>query len=145
MRKLASTPLAVVAGLALSSCASSVSVVAAPGLPASVAPIHSLATPDAPLPAAGVCGSPGSAEIVTFTLNIDTPNPRCDKVLPAQRLRVVNATSSTVTFTFDGSDYDLEPRAEQTVDKRFGAIWQPGVYLLHTSLYGGGGPEIWLV
>ena len=66
-------------------------------------------------------------------------------MLAAQRLRIVNATSSRITVTFDGSDYELQPAVEQTFDLPFGGMWQPGVHLLYTSLYGGGGPEIWLI
>jgi hypothetical protein len=146
MKSTMSAALAFVSGFALSSCTVAVSVAPtqSPFVPVgSVAPIHSLAAPDAFQPAAGICGAP-SGDIATVTLNLDTPDPRCLKVLATQRLRLVNATPSSVTFTFDGSDYELEPGAEQTIDKRFGAIWQPGVHFLHTSLYGGGGPDIWL-
>jgi hypothetical protein len=86
-----------------------------------------------------------AGSIVTFQLNIDTPNPRCGMVLSHQRLRVVNATSTTVTVTLHGVDYVLKPGTEQTFAPTFGAIWQPGDHWLRTSFYGGGGPEIFLV
>lgn len=83
--------------------------------------------------------------VVTFQLNVDTPNPRCELVLAPQRLRVVNATGTTVTVTFHAIDYVLQPGGEQTFAPAFGAIWQPGDHVLRTSFYGGGGPEIILV
>ncbi len=67
-------------------------------------------------------------------------------VLAAQQLRLVNATSSRVTVTWDCCDYELDPGATKTFEPAFGVMWQPGVHFLHTSAYaGGGGPEIWLV
>jgi hypothetical protein len=67
-------------------------------------------------------------------------------VLAAQQLRLVNATSSRVTVTWDCCDYELDPGATKTFEPAFAVMWQPGVHFLHTSAYaGGGGPEIWLV
>jgi hypothetical protein len=83
--------------------------------------------------------------VVTFQLNVDTPNPRCGVVLAPQRLRVVNATGTTVTVTFHGIDYVLKSGGEQTFTPAFGTIWQPGDHVLHTSFYGGSGPEILLL
>lgn len=107
---------------------------------------HALAPPDATQPAAGICLDPQPGGMATFTLAIDTPQPRCGKVLAAQRLRLINATSSSITVTVDISEYQLAAGAAQTFDPAFGVMWQSGVHFLHTPFYGeGGGPEIWLV
>lgn len=105
-----------------------------------------LEAPDSLQPAAGVCPDLWPGSLATFQLNLDTPNPRCGQVRASQQLRVVNATSTTVTMTLHGVVYLLKPGAEWTFAPTFGAIWQPGVHVLPTSAYGGGGgPEIWLV
>ena len=103
-----------------------------------------LEAPDSMLPAAGICDDPQPGRIATFTIASDTPQPRCGKVLAEQRLRLVNGTSAPITVTFAGSDYLLEPSAERTFDLPFGGIWLPGVHTVHTSLYGGSGPAVWL-
>jgi hypothetical protein len=134
MQKLAGAALALLTAIALTAC-----IVSYP-------PTHGLATPDATQPVAGICLGPQAGGIATFQLHIDTPEPRCGQVLAAQRLRLFNDTSSSITVTFDGSDYDLPPGADHTFEPAFGVMWQPGVHFLHTSFYaGGGGPEIWLV
>jgi hypothetical protein len=70
----------------------------------------------------------------------------CGQVLPAQQLRVVNGTGTTVTVKFHGVRYVLPPGAAGTFAPALGTIWEPGNHLLHTSFYaGGGGPEIFLV
>ena len=133
MRMLAGAAMAALAALALSSCI------------VHVRPTHSLAAPDSTQPAAGICGDAEAGDVATFTLKIDTPQPRCGKVRADQLLRVVNGTASPITVTFDGSNYQLAPSDSLTFTETFGSIWQPGVHDLYTSLYGGGGPEIWLV
>jgi hypothetical protein len=106
-------------------------------------PFAGLETPYASFPAAGICDQqPGS--VATFTLENDVPSPRCGRVLADQRLRVVNATSTTVIVTFHGTQYRFDPGAVLTFTTTFGSIWEPGVHVLSTSMYGGGGPEIWL-
>lgn len=131
-RKLTAGAVAIAVGLALASC-----VIHA-------APPHALATPDSTLPAAGTCELQSGA-VATIVLNSDVPQPRCIQVFGGQRLQVVNGTSAGITVTFDSSDYPLEPGAKLTLDPPFGLMWQPGVHLLHTSLYGDSGPEIWLI
>jgi hypothetical protein len=123
---------------ALVACtAPSVEVVASGSVPAG------LETADASLPAAGICDTqPGP--VATFTLETDVPIPRCGKVVGDQRLRVVNGTGARVTVTFHGRLYRFDPAAELTFIPTFGSIWEPGVHVLSTSMYGGGGPEIWL-
>jgi hypothetical protein len=125
--------------------ATAAALASSPAEAATVQASQGLETPDSTSPAAGVCASMGADSIVTFQLNVDTPNPRCGLVLAPQRLRVVNATGTTVTVTFHGVDYVLESGGEQTFAPTFGAIWQPGDHVLHTSFYGGSGPEIFLV
>jgi hypothetical protein len=54
------------------------------------------------------------------------------------------ADATRVTVTFHGRLYRFDPAAELTFMPTFGSIWEPGVHVLSTSMYGGGGPEIWL-
>jgi hypothetical protein len=133
MHKLAGAAMAALAALTLSSC-----IVHRPGT-------HTLAEPDSTQPAAGICLDVQAGAVATFSLDFDTPDPRCGKVRADQRLRVLNTTGSSITVTFDGSDYRLQPSDSLTFTETFGEMWQPGVHDLHTSLYDGGGPEIWLV
>jgi hypothetical protein len=102
-----------------------------------------LEPPDSALPAAGVCPLL-TGKVASFGLNIDTPAPRCARVSPSQLLRVVNYTRARATFRFGGSKYSLEPGEGFTVGRPFGSLWLAGVHVLHTSLYDGSGPEIWL-
>jgi hypothetical protein len=110
-----------------------------------VRPTHALATPDSIQPADGVCADVQPGSIVTFTLGPDTPQPRCGKVLGKQDLRLVNVTGSVVTVSWDCCNYDIDPGAAKTHEPPFGVMLLFGVHQLHTSLYQGGGPEIWLV
>jgi len=102
-----------------------------------------LETPVSDLPAAGICDLQ-SGDVATFHLAIDVPQPRCGKVLPTQRLRVINDTPATVTVTFAGVVYELPPRAQVTFARAFGTVWEPGVHDLQTSA-ATGGSEILLI
>ena len=107
--------------------------------------LQPLDSPDSMLPAAAVCRDAVPGDEAVFRLNADTPNPRCGKVTPNQRLHVTNFTDSSVTVVLMGVDYEIAPKAGMTFAPTFGDIWEPGVHVLHTSAYGGGGgPEIWL-
>ena len=95
-------------------------------------------------PAAGIC-DPVTGATVSFDLGIDTPAPRCARVLGTQRLRLNNTTGADVTVTLHGREYVLRAHSGGTFDVTFGEIWKPGVHTIRTSLYGGGGPEVVLV
>ena len=108
--------------------------------------LQPLDSPDSMLPTAAVCRDALPGEEAIFQLKIDTPNPRCGKVTANQRLHVTNSTDSPVTVVLMGVDYEIAPGAGMTFAPTFGDIWEPGVHVLHTSAYGGGGgPEIWLL
>lgn len=105
---------------------------------------------DAQMPASGVCG-PVVGALVVITANPDTPSPRCVTVSGTQHLKVVNAsnqfgqTGKTITVSFAA----FPPRqvavgASTTFDQDFGNYLAPGVHVLHISLYGGEGAELWL-
>jgi hypothetical protein len=106
-----------------------------------------LQPPDWRQPVAGNCLGPQVGEIATFVLGVDVPRPRCGKVMPAQRLRLVDATSSTINVVFNRKTYSLAPDDATTFPDQFGEIWQPGIHLLRTISDGRrrNGPEIWLV
>jgi hypothetical protein len=94
---------------------------------------------------------PSAGAIVTVRLDPDIPDPRCIVVSSRQRLRVVNSSAgygrhgTTVTITFaDLSPRVLNVRTATTFHRPLGKYLAPGVHDLQVSLYGGGGPEIWL-
>ena len=108
--------------------------------------LQPLESPDATSPTAGICDDLQPGDTAVFRLNLDTPEPRCGKVTAEQTLRVINATESPVMVVLVGVDYPIAPGAGFTFAPTFGAIWEPGVHLLHTSAYAGSaGPEIWLI
>jgi hypothetical protein len=105
---------------------------------------------DARRPASGLC-EPSTGAIATIRLDPDVPDPRCTIVSSSQRVRVVNTSAGsgqhgkTVTISFAYfSPRVLEVRAATTFHRPVGQYLAPGVHDLHVSLYGGGGPEIWL-
>ncbi|MDX6366225.1 MAG: hypothetical protein QOK30_1301 [Nocardioidaceae bacterium] len=105
---------------------------------------------DSRRPASGIC-EPSTGAIATVRLGPDTPDPRCIVVSSRQRLRVVNLSdgygqqgkSITIRFAYVPPQV-LKVRAATTFRLRVGNYLAPGVHDLHVSLYGGGGPEIWL-
>jgi hypothetical protein len=105
---------------------------------------------DSRRPASGMC-EPSTGAIATVRLDPDIPDPRCIIVSSSQRLRVVNTSAGngehrkTVTISFAYfSPRVLTVRAATTFHRPVGQYLAPGVHDLHVSLYGGGGPEIWL-
>lgn len=103
-----------------------------------------LEPPDSPQPAAGTCGRADSA-VVEVTLNPDIPSPRCVQVDADQSLRVRNNTDQQVDVSFAHHAATLAPGGAQAFAQAFGDYLEPGVHRVDTSLYGGSGPEIWLV
>ena len=102
---------------------------------------HSLATPYAMQPAAGICAI-FEGDIVEVTLNADVPDPRCSKVRPDQKLRVINKTQNTLEVSIGSFTTSLQPGAETNFDTPFGEYLAPGVHQLLVSPCCG--PEIWL-
>ena len=106
---------------------------------------------DADFPAAGACDfQPG--DMVTVSLQEGIPNPRCAKIRPVQKLKIVNDTDKKVRIWFEnispsilpaGSVY-LDPESDYIFGRGAGEYLEPGVHRLKTSLYSGSGPEIWL-
>lgn len=105
-------------------------------------PAASLKQPDADSPAAGVCGETTDGDVVTITINEDTPSPRCAKVSATQKIKVVNNTSKTVNAVLGRLNTSIEPGGEYTYGESFGAFLAPGVHFMTAEPYGG--PEIWL-
>lgn len=100
--------------------------------------------PDGDSPAAGTCGQTAGA-VAEVTLNPDVPSPRCVQVRPDQSLRVRNATDQPVDVSFGGTSATVAAGAAQAFPRPFGEYLAPGVHRVSTSLYGGSGPEIYLV
>ena len=102
---------------------------------------HTLATPYAQEPAAGICAS-FEGDVVTITLNADIPDPRCAKVRPEQTLKVINNTVSPLTVSIGPFKSALLAANEFSIDVPFGDYLQPGVHQLQVSPCCGA--EIWL-
>jgi len=102
---------------------------------------HTLATPYAQQPAAGICAS-FEGEVVTVTLYPDVPDPRCSKVRPDQKLSVINKTKNTLEVTIGSFTVSLEPGAETLFDTPFGEYLAPGVHQVLVSPCCGA--ELWL-
>jgi hypothetical protein len=112
-----------------------------------------LQPPASPTPAAGACASSrlrGATR--TALINPDVPQPRCLKVYPDQRLRLVNHTNAfgqrgrTISVRLARFHARLA-RGEATVFREpFGRYLAPGDHVVWVSQYGGrGGPEVFLV
>ncbi len=104
-----------------------------------------LATPKSQQPAAGICAEPSPLPWALFTLNAAIPDPRCGKVRPDQALKIINNTEGAVQVTIGGRELEVEPGGEQDIAGPVGSYLAPGVHSLMTSLYGGGGPEVWVL
>lgn len=104
-------------------------------------PTLTLATPYAQLPAAGICAS-FDGEVVTITLDIDMPAPRCAKVRPDQTLSVVNNTLSTLRVSIADFSHSLLPGETYTIDVPFGDYLAAGVHQLAVEPCCGA--ELWL-
>ncbi len=101
----------------------------------------SLKPSDSDLPAAGIC-TEAIGDTAKVTINIDTPVPRCIKVLPSQKLEIINNSDQTISISLANYSAVIEPGKTYTLDKSFGTFLSGGVHMLSVSPYGG--PEIWL-
>jgi len=113
----------------------------APSIEATSLP-HVLATPYAQEPAAGICAG-FDGDVVTITLNVDVPDPRCAKVRPDQTLKVVNNTASPLTMSIGPFKSALLAANSYSVDVPFGDYLLPGVHQLEVLPCCGA--ELWLV
>ncbi len=117
-----------------------------PSTPTSAPPTLSalpLATPYSDQPAAGICAEYPGETVVTVEIMPDIPAPRCLKVTPDQRLKVINRVNATLALKLGNLSASLQPNADYTFDQPFGNLLAPGVHVLEASPYFG--PEIWLV
>lgn len=90
--------------------------------------------------AAGICGdTPG--QIAEYSLEIDTPMPRCSVVHPRQRLRIVNNRPELIVARLGNLVMFLPPRSAVTVREPFEQYLQPGGHSVRVSAVGGG-PEL---
>ncbi len=130
--------------LALAACGTSNSATRSPqGTYTAQAPTptFALATPYAQQPAAGICASV-DAGVVTITINVDAPSPRCARVLPDQTLTVVNKTLNTVQVSIGRFSSSILPGAAYTITVPFGDYLAPGVHQLTVTKYFSA--ELWL-
>lgn len=107
-------------------------------------PMAGLAPADSQEPATGICAS-FETNLVTVTINLDTPSPRCAKVTATQRLKVINQTKGTVQVKLAQFAVQLASGEAHTFDATFGSYLAPGVHSVFMSNYGeGAGAELWL-
>jgi hypothetical protein len=102
-----------------------------------------LAPPDSQLPAAGICGDEAGAFVV-FTINLDSPSPRCGRAVGSQRVQVTNRTDTTIDVQIAGFKAQLKPGATEIIGPPVNQYLAAGVHVVHTSAYGGTGPELWV-
>ena len=87
--------------------------------------------------AAGVCPTE-SHELVSVTLEIDVPNPRCAVIKGSQRLRVTNHTSEIVHAVLGPLEMVLPPGSSLTIKEEFRTYLEPGGHTMTTDFYSGG-------
>jgi hypothetical protein len=80
--------------------------------------------------------------VVEISIHADIPDPRCARVNPEQRLKVVNATKGQVQVQIGPYRAALEAGAEHIFDAPFGEYLAPGVHLVQVQPCCG--PELWL-
>jgi hypothetical protein len=102
-----------------------------------------LKQPDSQTPAAGICAEPPAGDVATITINVDAPSPRCSKITPEQRLRVVNNTAEPVQVELARFRVTVAPAEAQVLDAPAGDYLAPGVHVLQVSSTAGGA-EVWL-
>jgi len=100
---------------------------------------------DSESPVSGICAQPPSEDIVTVSVNEDTPEPRCQKVLKNQSLSVKNNTLKKEELWFGDKEIaiTIEPESNYIYKEKFGDYLSPGVHDLHGDPFTG--PEIWLI
>jgi hypothetical protein len=104
---------------------------------------NTLVPADAKTPAAGVCATV-TGKVVTVTLNIDVPSPRCTIVNADQTLDLVNGTDRTINLNYATFKSPIYSHSGYSFPGNIGSFFAPGVHVITTSLYGGSGPEVWL-
>ena len=112
--------------------------------------LSNLIPADAQMPAGGICGR-AVGPLAVIIANPDTHSPRCMIVTGSQHLKVTNGshqfgqTGRTITVSFASfPPRQIAVGASTTFDRDFGSYLAPGVHVLHISLYGGDGADIWL-
>ncbi len=101
---------------------------------------------DSDSPASPACADPPAGQgPVIVQLLPDIPLPRCAKGLPDQKLQLVNKSEKAVSAQFGGHAIAIASGELLTIDEKLGAFLAPGVHRLSLDIYGGSGPEIWLI
>lgn len=122
------------------------SIPAATGTPTATHTSAALQPADSEFPAAGACPEPPAGDVVTWTVNPDTPSPRCSQIRPDQHVRFVNATDESIEIQFAPELLTIAPGGTAEVAAPVGTYLAPGVHVAHTSTYGGeSGPEVWVI
>ena len=100
-----------------------------------------LITPVAQSPAAGLCGE-FDQDTATIVINPDIPDPRCAKVHPHQKLKVINMRGESIQVRIGPFEAQIPDGSSHLFDLPFGEYLAPGVHQLIVSPCCG--PEILL-
>ena len=93
-------------------------------------------------PATGICRDFPGTDTAAVTITDDVPDPKCLKVLPDQKLKVINKTQTEVSVYLGEVRFKISPGGEYVTDKKLGSFLAPGVHV--PVVAPGRGPEIWL-
>lgn len=118
----------------------------ATGTPTATPTSAELQPADSEFPAAGACAEPPAGDVVTWTVDLGIPSPRCNQIRPDQHVRFVNATDESIEIQFASEHLTIAPGEAGEVAAPVGTYLAPGVHVAHTSTYGGeSGPEVWVI
>ncbi|KKT58644.1 MAG: hypothetical protein UX91_C0006G0181 [Candidatus Amesbacteria bacterium GW2011_GWB1_47_19] len=97
---------------------------------------------DAIDPASGICRDYPDSEIAEVAISEDIPDPKCMKVLPGQRLKVVNKANVEINIYLGDLKFKIASGSAYTAERSFGEFLAPGVHVPVVAPLSG--PEIWV-
>ena len=101
------------------------------------APFNELAPPDFLAPTSGVCAGPARGGVETLTINADTPAPRCLKIRPTQRLRVLSKIQLPARVRVGGISFNVPAGKATQTDGGIGRYLDVGGHYVSISSYSG--------
>jgi Flp pilus assembly protein TadG len=97
---------------------------------------------DAQAPAASSCAPQSGTAVIRLDQGV--PSPRCVTVNAHQIIRISNPNDFDVVVTLGAQQYTIKADEAMTLNGFAGDYLEPGVHILHSSIYGDSGAEIWL-